>query len=315
MIMVVPEAGAQRRPEITPGYDTDEPVEPSYQRTTLNEGRRLPPATTRKPRFYSRRSGAQRRPEITPGYDLVSATHLPGRFGAQRRPEITPGYDLNHLYMHAGRCAAQRRPEITPGYDPVCANRPGAGCALNEGRRLPPATTGRGAGGPVGASSAQRRPEITPGYDPKKSKRWRRIDALNEGRRLPPATTRIKQKRNKHSWKALNEGRRLPPATTPARITRPRRPRTRAQRRPEITPGYDLRARGPEVLRGGLRSTKAGDYPRLRRGFGGRSRRRGRSALNEGRRLPPATTSRRQANTLGKSRAQRRPEITPGYDS
>ena len=87
-----------------------------------------------------------------------------------------------------------------------------------------------------------------------------------------------------------------------------------AQRRPEITPGYDppsrsgkrllhpprstkagdyprLRPRDgcDDLAAAGSRSTKAGDYPRLRR-LGGVRTCRTRRALNEGRRLPPATT-------------------------
>ena len=111
---------------------------------------------------------AQRRPEITPGYDR--RTNRTARRGARRStkagdyprlrpPPVLNPYDRGHT--------AQRRPEITPGYDrPTTRPRPRRGCALNEGRRLPPATTNR----PVLAGGISR--------------------ALNEGRRLPPATTR-----------------------------------------------------------------------------------------------------------------------------
>ena len=112
--------------------------------------------------------------------------------------------------------------------------------ALNEGRRLPPATTYRYVGARGALRYAQRRPEITPGYD----------------------TTTL---------------------TTAANDAR-------AQRRPEITPGYDPFSLLERAHRNMERSTKAGDYPRLR----------------------PPTTSRPSTT---RSAAQRRPEITPGYDS
>ena len=87
-----------------------------------------------------------------------------------------------------------------------------------------------------------------------------------------------------------------------------------AQRRPEITPGYDALPPLPPGTPLG-RSTKAGDYPRLRphRTESVGVRRAG--PLNEGRRLPPATTHYAAgSNPTWNGIAQRRPEITPGYD-
>ena len=256
---------AQRRPEITPGYDRRATGRRSRARAALNEGRRLPPATTvasvpsarrgiplnegrRLPPATTRsRSapaadhlGAQRRPEITPGYDSggrggrlnapgslnegrrlppattrrVAAARLRARRGAQRRPEITPGYDVlvadepadgpvrstkagdyprlrrSNLPLRRRAETAQRRPEITPGYDWGGRGRGTDPPALNEGRRLPPATTGRICGSAT-----------------------RRTTTLNEGRRLPPATTSGHPTKHQLVF-ALNEGRRLPPATT-----------------------------------------------------------------------------------------------------
>ena len=61
---------AQRRPEITPGYEVPESA------------------------LFSVGDYAQRRPEITPGYEVMEATlSLDGLMSAQRRPEITPGYE------------------------------------------------------------------------------------------------------------------------------------------------------------------------------------------------------------------------------
>ena len=71
-----------------------------------------------------------------------------------------------------------------------------------------------------------------------------------------------------------------------------------AQRRPEITPGYDRRRAVVRPARPGVRSTKAGDYPRLRPGTSPRSPTKA-TTLNEGRRLPPATTSTRDAEPGG----------------
>ena len=87
-------ACAQRRPEITPGYDPDAPESPFY-----------------------RVESAQRRPEITPGYDHLGSLRPTEIEFAQRRPEITPGYDFRLPHRHGGTGGAQRRPEITPGYD------------------------------------------------------------------------------------------------------------------------------------------------------------------------------------------------------
>ena len=308
---------AQRRPEITPGYDAPrregQPVLPARStkagdyprlrrphpfrwtgrcRKPLNEGRRLPPATT----LDTSRGRIRKFRPLNEGRRLPPATtHVAGRAAvridrrstkagdyprlrrepagrhlreplgsAQRRPEITPGYDLFRSSRH---CAGYRRstkagdyPRLRPG-TPTASGPPGT--ALNEGRRLPPATTRRAALYIVLRSCAQRRPEITPGYD---------------HCRLHPS------------------------------------PRVRpAQRRPEITPGYDLRPHHPGTRRQ-TRSTKAGDYPRLRPRNSPTPPPTRSAALNEGRRLPPATTSRTPSIPAQGSAAQRRPEITPGYD-
>ena len=187
--------------------------------------------------------------------------------GAQRRPEITPGYDSGAPCVDGAELSlAQRRPEITPGYDLHRTRRTQpAGRPLNEGRRLLPATTT----GTPGSSSGRRA-------------------TLNEGRRLPPATTRWQRVHSGGGYTA-HEGRRLHPATTLRSLS--------------------LFVTNKE------RSTKAGDYPRLRRERE-RARRPGGDSLNEGRRLPPATTGSNISRTVGGGiHAQRRPEITPGYDA
>ena len=385
--------GAQRRPEITPGYDPPSAAVRSVQSgSPLNEGRRLPPATT------CSRCAPQSVRALNEGRRLPPATTPPlpvpmsaRRRGAQRRPEITPGYDDTiQRKVEQWTHRAQRRPEITPGYDGKCPRRsPGGGSTLNEGRRLPPATTRRTVGGVrhghrrrstkagdyprlrlrrVGASAgdggalnegrrlppattsvleavkkikvnAQRRPEITPGYDTPRRKLHRPGCPLNEGRRLPPATTRPRGRVPlRAAPRPLNEGRRLPPATTPPLLVHRSHRRLRSTKAGDYPRLRPVGRRGPGPRRAS-RSTKAGDYPRLRHAFlhGMLQRNRVRStkagdyprlrrigayrvsfpfsALNEGRRLPPATTrtSRRQL-LRGIAHAQRRPEITPGYD-
>ena len=213
---------AQRRPEITPGYDCrSASIAMRSAGYALNEGRRLPPATTGDGlnTVMTTWDTAQRRPEITPGYD-PREEKAPGgdRFRAQRRPEITPGYDARGPSGAARVWDAQRRPEITPGYD-------------RQHLIIAPQIR----------SGAQRRPEITPGYDesadhgfppaPQRSTKAGDYPRLRPGGAASATAPRSS---------TLNEGRRLPPATTP--VTRRGRPVTAcAQRRPEITPGYDAR--------------------------------------------------------------------------
>ena len=246
------------------------------------------------------------------------------------------------MYHAALVRSAQRRPEITPGYDrPRPRNDPGrTRPPLNEGRRLPPATTGRPAVGVPVRFGAQRRPEITPGYDhPGAARPLAHLLALNEGRRLPPATTGLPvlpaRPPRARSTKAGDYPRLRPSAlaVAPERLPRSTKagdyPRLRpvieahglctdildAQRRPEITPGYDAARRGESLPD----SADAQRRPEITPGYDRLSavrQPRQRPALNEGRRLPPATTRnapsrRRCARWL----AQRRPEITPGYDA
>ena len=188
---------------------------------------------------------------------------------------------------------AQRRPEITPGYDPA---------------RISPATTR--------VAYAQRRPEITPGYDPpglpsrSGPGRQRSTKAGDYPRLRPPERRPLLPLSRQRSTKAGDYPRlRRCNCNTPARVLRrstkagdyprlrlaARKPRfdsrrSGAQRRPEITPGYDAvevdkisermtgtAQRRPEITPGydhdgsgrlgdeAVRSTKAGDYPRLRR--------------------------------------------------
>ena len=262
---------------------------------------------------------AQRRPEITPGYDTGGGGRLASPARAQRRPEITPGYDLPYISIlaepgeprstKAGDYPRLRRacprsirrgvsgrstkagdyPRLRPVASP---NSLLEVSPLNEGRRLPPATTRAATtaiGRPGFTATAQRRPEITPGYDRFVGATGRGPvgPALNEGRRLPPATTSDSSSATPPD-RPLNEGRRLPPATTSAARGRSRLVRCRAQRRPEITPGYDQphrrgRCRLCDALNEGRRLPPATTARSIR----GRPSRR---PLNEGRRLPPATT-------------------------
>ena len=185
--------------------------------------------------------------------------------------------------------AAQRRPEITPGYDRPAADGQSrlARTALNEGRRLPPATTS----GREGPEHLRRRRSTKAGDYP----RLRRgavqdIDALNEGRRLPPATT------PRPSASAADIGLdRSTKAGDYPRLRHDAHRRHRAHARCRSTKAGDYpRLRlswcGAQCDEPGPRSTKAGDYPRLRPSVHFRRLSRKRSPLNEGRRLPPATT-------------------------
>ena len=265
--------GAQRRPEITPGYDR----------------RRRNPLDTR---FQGRSTKAGDYPRLRPPKSWRRA--MSGSARAQRRPEITPGYDATSPGMTScGRSNAQRRPEITPGYDAVLTLSPlfQAGGALNEGRRLPPATT---------RLEASHRRAIR--------------EPLNEGRRLPPATTPPTRAGTLSLPTALNEGRRLPPATTVERrpdvgvgILRSTKAGDYPRLRPDPAP--------PEPPEPDGRSTKAGDYPRLRPPIINAAGSHASPTLNEGRRLPPATTGCAGRCAMRRTTpAQRRPEITPGYD-
>ena len=338
---------AQRRPEITPGYDT------APQDAGL-----------------ARQRTAQRRPEITPGYDAPRqhAVHLLDlgrstkagdyprlRLRAGRMYPPQPVYSLNEgrrlppATTRSSMCRAampsiraQRRPEITPGYDAAGYRRGRSeSSTLNEGRRLPPATTRRAPSTTRTCSrSLNEGRRLPPATTRPRTGPPERPPPLNEGRRLPPATTASRPAWPLPAGDSLNEGRRLPPATT-GRRGPGRAVRGRAQRRPEITPGYDHRCRGHPRLpacgplnegrrlppattsesttakrcSGCSRSTKAGDYPRLRPASVRMKPPALFRALNEGRRLPPATTSAPvEAWGYRARRAQRRPEITPGYD-
>ena len=142
------------------------------------------------------------------------------------------------------------------------------------------------------------------------------VAALNEGRRLPPATTGSRARRNAGTARGpLNEGRRLPPATTA--VARAEVPTTgfAAQRRPEITPGYDQYGGTARDWRAGAAQRR----PEITPGYDVSNRAQlgdASTPLNEGRRLPPATTppARRMVAAANALAAQRRPEITPGYD-
>ena len=340
------------------------------RRKTLNEGRRLPPATTRvRRRSQARSQDAQRRPEITPGYDRfrvrqVRFGELPLNEGRRLPPATTLSWSREGKRRFSPLNEGRRLPPATTCRSREIIRR--APASLNEGRRLPPATT-------LFASKrratnmyrAQRRPEITPGYDSAQRRCWRFLpsSSLNEGRRLPPATT---PKRTVRDFPAGQ-----PRSTKAGDYPRLRRPSERAnrngsadaQRRPEITPGYDGAAvctalpvsvaqRRPEITPGydggkkqggsapDLRSTKAGDYPRLRpRGLVRRDRNDSRRSTKAGdyprlRRGLVIVVSRRLTLRSTKagdyprlrlslaplyrataSHAQRRPEITPGYDA
>ena len=236
---------AQRRPEITPGYDacTDAPGTETRlveeRSTKAGDYPRLRPGCRVSP--VSAMSGAQRRPEITPGYDRHLRSFRACRTSAQRRPEITPGYDGPVSPAMNDPVAAQRRPEITPGYDGVVqVGDPHLGARSTKAGDYPRL---RRAGQPprfAGFTAAQRRPEITPGYDA--------ATGFETGGRDGSRST-----------KAGDYPRLRPGCPGSATWTA-----SHAQRRPEITPGYDPGRRAPEL-------------PRY-------------NALNEGRRLPPATT-------------------------
>ena len=162
---------AQRRPEITPGYDPSRPGSPGRRPPSLNEGRRLPPATTRVRR---RTHQHDRGPRSTKAGDYPRLRRH-GACGGNERPR--------HRSTKAGDY-----PRLRPLF-PFSGREPPE--SLNEGRRLPPATT-----------------RIGPGTAPRP-----RPPPLNEGRRLPPATTR-RSGDSRRATTSLNEGRRLPPATT-----------------------------------------------------------------------------------------------------
>ena len=161
---------------------------------------------------------------------------------------------------------------------------------LNEGRRLPPATT------------PSRRLDIG-GADTRSTKAGDyprlRHDRVVEGRnrRLRRSTKAGDYPRLRPGWTGFPVGGML-------RI---------AQRRPEITPGYDLLDESA-VNETAPRSTKAGDYPRLRRGDGAAHRR---SAAVRSTKAGDYPRLRRPGSIPSRwkvSSAQRRPEITPGYD-
>ena len=268
----------------------------STDRETLNEGRRLSPATS------------------TP----------PGR--TERQTESAS--------------FAQRRPEVIPGYEaPSPASRRGGSSALNEGRRLSPATSRPAARlrGPTAARSTKAGgyPRLRGGRCRRRT--GRRSSALNEGRRLSPATStglrddhrppvrrstkaggypRLRGARYPYSSAGripLNEGRRLSPATSVAAAggggERAGRS-TKAGGYPRLRAGGERRAEHRVVVG---RSTKAGGYPRLRAEGGWpwetdeeRSTKAGGYPRLRGRpqnwRAPPEAI------------AQRRPEVIPGYE-
>ena len=260
---------AQRRPEITPGYDAPSGSEqPSLHLRSTKAGDypRLRRGSPGSPATTSR--AAQRRPEITPGYDASQVSRRSGPSAAQRRPEITPGYDRDSTVPPCRPlCIAQRRPEITPGYD-----------APRRPPNRPP-------------DLAQRRPEITPGYDAAAVGRGGVRPARSTKAGDYPRLRRRRAGRRRRGVGTLNEGRRLPPATTLCSAYYGLVDLL-AQRRPEITPGYDGRGARPSPLWSLSRSTKAGDYPRLRHQLTGSTLFHSLDPLNEGRRLPPATTHR-----------------------
>ena len=241
---------AQRRPEITPGYDRKRAPGTDARSQALNEGRRLPPATTpasvrviqcdaerstkagdypRLRRCFSdtsasRDQAAQRRPEITPGYDC----RVPGRSGPVL-PRSTKAGDYPRLRRADTGLAHLRRRRSTKAGD-YPRLRPSA-VALTRLTR---------------ASSAQRRPEITPGYDAPKDgpagcRRDRSTKAGDYPRLRPVLRLRMGERQvrstkagdyprlrrvsppsasSSSSSRPLNEGRRLPPATTSAAATR-----------------------------------------------------------------------------------------------
>ena len=334
---------AQRRPEITPGYDPVFGGVGDDVELPLNEGRRLPPATTlRRVCESGERGDAQRRPEITPGYDLTLCRETVCVMGRSTKAGDYPRLRRATTWRTCSACAPTRS---TKAGDYPRLRLPAASATrvyqinrstkagdyprlrplgrvpsiwplfpLNEGRRLPPATT---VSGPLTSSvvlPAQRRPEITPGYDqfvpvepPSPCRRstkagdyprLRRLEETEIERPALPRSTKAGDYPRLRPAHPPDDGRPAPRSTKAGDYPRLRPPAQRtlhdrltvAQRRPEITPGYDRATPTPcGRLRG--RSTKAGDYPRLRRECAG-ARKQDCKTLNEGRRLPPATTRR-----------------------
>ena len=184
--------GAQRRPEITPGYDHRRRIRaashPSAQRRpeiTPGYDRRRPPTGCQEREGRSTKAGDY--PRLRPGGGGVEPPTVRRSTKAGDYPRLRPADFWENGFP--GFSDAQRRPEITPGYDAgLTARARAAQGSLNEGRRLPPATTpAPGEPSPARLRStkagdyprlrhqtdetlsavvyAQRRPEITPGYD------------------------------------------------------------------------------------------------------------------------------------------------------
>ena len=315
---------------------------------------------------------AQRRPEITPGYDPgAGRITRPSCWRSTKAGDYPRLRPLDEVAAAFGWSCAQRRPEITPGYDRrLPAPRGGTAGALNEGRRLPPATTPSPGGLGLARTIAQRRPEITPGYDLKRRSRlamWSvRSTKAGDYPRLRRRRAGHHPGRSGRSTKAGDYPRlRLEfqvcgshlvirrstkagdyPRLRPPTVLHPLASAHSAQRRPEITPGYDgsIADTSPSISRAQRRPEITPGYDANSNGAStGETR-----TLNEGRRLPPATTraapgyaagveprstkagdyprlrragrvrhsvERRNAQRRpGGGPAQRRPEITPGYD-
>ena len=213
----------------------------------------------------------------------LSAPERPGTSAPGDWPQfrdLTPG--------NAPRSTKARRGR--PATSGVVFPEGGGMDPLNEAGRLTPATEIADAARAGGVDCAQRRPEITPCYEPNE-RNWRSSPrtTLNEGRRLPPGYER-------GNIRTIGEGTNAQrrPEVTPGYDLNIQAhdvmDTVDAQRRPEITPGYDAECRRSISRRNSARSTKAGDYPRLRR-------------------------LARLAEAADTDRAQRRPEITPGYDT
>ena len=310
---------AQRRPEVIPGYEVGRKVKEELIEFPLNEGRRLSPATRVNRASHSTVAvpRAQRRPEVIPGYEVAEA---PGACRGRIRSTKAGGYPrlrVTRLIPYAAGDTAQRRPEVIPGYESKVAQ-------LKDGDNRPRSTKAGGyprlrgrvlriefrSVGPR-STKAGGYPRLRgPGWPPR---RGQSRPPLNEGRRLSPATSGAVGATGA-GYRPLNEGRRLSPATSASARASRSATSTRAQRRPEVIPGYEVVA----FLGQGfalLRSTKAGGYPRLRGQESPDGQAIPGAALNEGRRLSPATRQAfRSSSLVPWIVAQRRPEVIPGYE-
>ena len=187
---------------------------------TLNEGRRLSPATSAIPVSAGETEYrvAQRRPEVIPGYEAPVARCVALLSNAQRRPEVIPGYEGR---MDGQRGGARLRSTKAGGYPRLRApcgryhSETNIG-SLNEGRRLSPATS-RGARRPVRVHEGQRStkaggyPRLRDGSDEViRARLVRRSTKAGGYPRLRGPLSTITEHANRTS---LNEGRRLSPAT------------------------------------------------------------------------------------------------------